>query len=109
MLMTEEIGERIRNLREVNGYTREKFAESAKISKRFLYEIESGRKKFSAETLCRIASELNVSCDYIMRGWDYNNLSLEKRNAVCLLNRFSAEQMGVVLDMLDNMYYLGQS
>ena len=33
-------GQRIRNLREVNRYTREKLAELAEISPKFLYEIE---------------------------------------------------------------------
>ena len=49
-------GQRIRNLREVNRYTREKLAELAEISPKFLYEIEVGAKGFSADTLSRIAS-----------------------------------------------------
>ena len=35
------IGGRIRALRELNRYTREKFAEIADISPKFLYEIET--------------------------------------------------------------------
>lgn len=46
-------GQRIRNLREVNRYTREKLAELAEISPKFLYEIEVGAKGFSADTLSR--------------------------------------------------------
>ena len=40
------IGGRIRALRELNRYTREKFAEIADISPKFLYEIETGQKDF---------------------------------------------------------------
>lgn len=61
-------GQRIQYLRELNGYTRERFSEKVKISSKFLYEIELGRKGFSAEVLLNIAKTLAVSCDYIMTG-----------------------------------------
>ncbi len=61
-------GARIRQLREANRYTREKFAELADISPKFLYEIETGQKGFSADTLYRIAKSLSVSCEYILSG-----------------------------------------
>lgn len=44
------VGERIRELREVQNYTREAFAEKIDISAKFLYEIETGKKGFSADT-----------------------------------------------------------
>ena len=62
------IGERIRNLRESRHYTREVMAEKADISAKFLYEIETGKKGFSADTLCKMSKALCVSCDYIMLG-----------------------------------------
>ena len=61
-------GQRIQYLRKLNGYTREAFSEKVKISSKFLYEIELGRKGFSAEVLLSIAKNLAVSCDYIMTG-----------------------------------------
>lgn len=61
-------GQRIQYLRKLNGYTRESFSEKVKISSKFLYEIELGRKGFSAEVLLSIAKNLAVSCDYIMTG-----------------------------------------
>ena len=36
------------------------------ISTKFLYEIEAGRKGFSANVLYKISKALNVSCDYIL-------------------------------------------
>lgn len=62
------IGKRIRRLREYQNFTRETFAEQVGVSVKFLYEIETGRKGFSADTLCKIANTLDVSCDYIMFG-----------------------------------------
>ena len=32
------------------------------------FQIEKGKKRFSAEVLCQIAKTLDVSCDYIMFG-----------------------------------------
>ena len=42
----------------------------AGISSKFLYEIESGKKGFSAVTLMKLSKALNVSMDYIMAGKD---------------------------------------
>lgn len=72
------IGERIRQLRETQNYTRESFAEKVEISAKFLYEIETGKKGFSADTLCRISKALSVSCDYIMLGEDTEHRGTEK-------------------------------
>lgn len=73
-----QIGARIRELREVRHYTREAFADKIGISSKFLYEIEAGKKNFSAETLCKIAQELSVSCDYIMSGEDEEHRGITK-------------------------------
>ena len=61
-------GERILMLRSDRGYTREQLAELANISEKFLYEIETGKKGFSAMTLLNISKALEVSLDYIMTG-----------------------------------------
>ncbi len=66
--MNAQIGIRIRRLREAQHETREGLAEKADISAKFLYEIETGKKGFSAEILCRLSQALSVSCDYIMLG-----------------------------------------
>ena len=63
-MSNKDAGERIRELRELQNYTREVFAEKVDISEKFLYEIEVGKKGFSADTLCRISKVLSVSCDY---------------------------------------------
>ncbi|MDO5403499.1 MAG: helix-turn-helix transcriptional regulator [Eubacteriales bacterium] len=62
------IGSRIRYAREKRGFSRDLFAESVGISSKFLYEIEAGRKGFSAEVLLNLARALSVSCDFIMFG-----------------------------------------
>ena len=61
-------GDRIRQLREAKRYTRDKLAEEVGITSKFLYEIEKGRRSFSAINLVGLAQALSVSCDYIMLG-----------------------------------------
>ncbi len=96
-------GARIRNLREINRYTREQFAEKADISPKFLYEIETGQKGFSADTLYRISKALSVSCEYILSGDNQNEYSEE---VLDLLKLFNSSQISTVSQMLKLMYEL---
>lgn len=84
--MTKAVGNRIRELREEFGITREELAEDTELSVKFLYEIEKGRKGISAVTLLKIAKRFSCSCDYIMTG--------EKRDW---------ERAGRILQMLESM------
>ena len=61
-------GNRIRICREKLRLTREDLAGIVDISTKFLYEIETGKKGFSASTLVRISDGLAVSCEYILLG-----------------------------------------
>lgn len=63
-----DAGERILLTRVMRGYTRERLAELAEISPKFLYEIEAGRKGFSALVLHNLCKALKVDCDYILTG-----------------------------------------
>lgn len=93
-----EIGERIRELREIQNYTREGLAEKVDISAKFLYEIEVGKKGFSADTLCRISKALSVSCDYIMYGEEKEHRSKEKM--ICVLEMLEPKQVSKMQDIL---------
>lgn len=63
-----EAGRRIQDVRNMRGYTREDLASRAGISPKFLYEIETGRKGFSAGNLYYMCHALEVRMDYIMFG-----------------------------------------
>lgn len=62
------VGERIKGLRLERKMTREELAEAADLSVSFLYEIETGKKSFSAYTLGNLSRALNVEADYILLG-----------------------------------------
>uniref|UniRef100_UPI004056E34E helix-turn-helix domain-containing protein n=1 Tax=Agathobacter sp. TaxID=2021311 RepID=UPI004056E34E len=92
------IGERIRELRELQSYTREAFAEKVDISAKFLYEIETGKRGFSADTLGRISVALSVSCDYIMFGEENGHYSGEK--IMCVLENMKPAQLYRIQNIL---------
>jgi len=61
-------GDRIRERREDRGWTQEKLADEAGISKGFLSDLENNKRNVSAEYALRIANALGVSLDYLIRG-----------------------------------------
>ncbi len=101
------VGERIRELRETQQYTREAFAEKAEISAKFLYEIEMGRKGFSADTLSRISKALSVSCDYIMFGEKAENHGSEK--IIGVLESLKPTQVIQIQRILKTLYEICDS
>lgn len=96
------VGERIRELREIQNFTREAFAEKVEISAKFLYEIETGKKGFSADTLSRISKALSVSCDYIMFGENLQNCGGEK--IICVLESLKPAQVYRIQTILKMLY-----
>lgn len=62
------IGNRIRLLREGQGKTRDRLSEEAEISPHFLFEIETGKKSMTSNTIINIAKALNVTTDFILTG-----------------------------------------
>ena len=55
-----QMGERIARARTFRELSRERLAEQAGITDRFLYDIESGRKSPSLEVFFRICDALNI-------------------------------------------------
>ncbi len=100
----DKAGLRIRNLREANRYTRKEFAEIAEISPKFLYEIETGQKGFSADTLYRISKALSVNCEYILAGDEQNDYNLEVLNSLKL---FSYSKNSKIKQLMELIYELG--
>ncbi len=100
----ENAGLRIRELRETNNMTREEFSEIAEISPKFLYEIETGQKGFSADTLYRIAKGLCVTTEYILTGDNHQELSEE---LVSTIGLFSNTQLESLNKLLKVIYELG--
>lgn len=105
--MDREVGRRIRELRESRNYSREGFARQVDISAKFLYEIEMGRKGFSADVLCRIAKGLSVSCDTIMFGADEE--SAGRQNIIRTLEMMEPRQISKMQSILVTLYEVCES
>lgn len=98
-MVRSEIGNRIKELREVHNFTREELAEKAEISSKFLYEVEKGRKGLSADTLMKISKTLSCSCDYILTGTNATDETTDKLHV--LLERFDSKQKEQALNVLE--------
>lgn len=61
-------GDRIRKLREKKGWTLDYLAEKAKVSKGFLSEIENDKANVGSKILLKIATALDASVDYLLKG-----------------------------------------
>lgn len=96
-------GYRIKELRKARGYTREELSEMASISSKFLYEIENGKKGFSAENLYKIANSLNVKCDYILSG---HSTDCYEKEATKMLEMFDDYQIDKIRNLLSIVYEL---
>lgn len=62
------IGNRVRLIREAQGKTRDKLSEEADISPHFLFEIETGKKSMTANTIINLSKALNVTTDFLLLG-----------------------------------------
>ncbi len=101
-VLCKDAGGRIRSTRKSRGMTRDALAEKSGISSKFLYEIEQGKKRFSAETLCRIANTLDVSCDYIMSG---KLIPHEDETGIAeVIALFDSEQQRKMIPILKELY-----
>ena len=69
------LGEKIKRLRKMRGYTQEQFSELIDITPRNLSRIEVGESFVSAETLDKILNALNVPADIL---FSYEHLKGEK-------------------------------
>lgn len=63
-----EMGERIKNQRLLQGYSRERLAELASITPRYCYDLELGLKNMSLNTLYKLSDSLHIPTDYILFG-----------------------------------------
>ena len=81
MSHSDTVGRRIKHVRTEKGFTLEKLAELAGLSKSFLWEVEQNRSGISGGRLLQIANALGTSVDYLLRGdpvpKEYESQSIE--------------------------------
>jgi transcriptional regulator with XRE-family HTH domain len=66
MVSQEQVGKTIVRLRKQRGLSQEKFALEAGIDRRYLSDIENGKRNVSFEVLNRVASYFNISLSFFI-------------------------------------------
>lgn len=75
MFNNKEIGNKIKNLRKINGYTQEEIAEKLDIGDRIkISRIENGKQSMTANEMIKFCKLLNISLDSLINN---DNLSSE--------------------------------
>lgn len=94
------MGTRIRNQRELLGYTREQLAERLEVSTKFCSDIELGIKGMSINTLAKLSEILCFSTEYILFG-DYSELNqAEEDMLLSFLNRCPSEKRSSLITII---------
>jgi transcriptional regulator with XRE-family HTH domain len=73
-----DIGSRIREEREKLGLSRE----IVELSSYYIGQIERGERNMSLETLLKISSSLNISIDYILKGYTHYMENILAKEAI---------------------------
>lgn len=100
------IGQRIKELRLKRRMTREDLAEAAELSVSFLYEIETGKKGFSAYTLGNLSKALNIESDYILlgeleEGSSKSQIGVLSRKSLLYVQRKLIEMYNEIQELID--------
>ena len=95
---------RIRNSRENQGYTRERFAEMLDVSVSYMAEVERGKTGVSLKTLVKICKVLGLSADYILFGDERSSddLLLDK------LHRIDDKYLPLLDKMITELLAIGE-
>lgn len=97
--MKEEIGKRIKEIRENMGMTKESFAKLLGISGQYLGIVEHGKSYLSIEKVKILCDLTHLSSDYILFGKNTNIVNDTKD----LLSDFSESQIELGCDMLKKL------
>ena len=74
-----DFGQRIRELRRIQGKTQEELAADMNISYDHIKKIEMGIRACSIDLLLEFSTYFDVSIDYLLTGRDYESVRAKKR------------------------------
>ncbi|WPC42794.1 helix-turn-helix transcriptional regulator [Clostridium sp. JS66] len=93
-----DVGLRIKLEREKLGYSREKFSEMVNIAPVYLGQLERAERKMSLDTFVKVASNLNLSLDYLIFGDQIYNIN--KDELIDIINNSSKRELNVISQIL---------
>lgn len=98
------IGERIRQIRRIQGKTQELFADENYISTSYLALLETGRRTASIDVLVRIAESCHTTVDYLLFGTPDSSDSPLSRKFTELCSQYPKETIEKSLKLIE--FYL---
>lgn len=87
----------IREIRKEKKMTMEQLSEKCGITPKYLGHIERGNRMPSFSVLSKIAIELNVTCEFLIRGYEFK---LEDNELQTLLNKCSYKELRAIYDLV---------
>ena len=91
-----DVGKRVRLVRNELGWTQDKLASKANMSKSFLSDVERGGRDISSDYLLRLANAMGASLEFLLRG-EETPLRREEISVPPALSE-AAEQLGLRWD-----------
>lgn len=95
------LGQRVKELRKQNGYTREEFSEMLSVSPRFLASVECGEVGVSISTLKSISLLLKVPTDYLIGISNPEDTDLSRQLAIKKIDSIDDKYLCCVNTFLD--------
>lgn len=95
-----EMGKRIKLEREKNNMTRDALSEAVGISSIYLSQLERQERAGSLTVICKIASALNISLDYLIYGND--SIEVSKEDIIEKINTVDSKRTLQVIDTILN-------
>lgn len=75
--LAQQLGARIRELRNINGWTQKELAQRIGIHKSVISYFELGERFPAYDTLLRIADTFKVSTDFLLKGGEVRQIDVE--------------------------------
>jgi len=95
-----DLGQRIRDARELRGLSQEELAAGARINNSFLSQIERGLKAPSLKTLHALATELEVGLAQLFADEETTTSTLVEQEVAVLLEAAPASRRKALVDLL---------
>jgi len=97
----EQVGERIRSLRNARALSQQALAEKAGISYKYLGEVERGQVNVSVEVLVKIASAMGVAPGMLLDSECPFEIQKEIDRVSALMTNMTKEQRALVVDIAE--------
>ena len=95
-----DMGQRIKETRQNQGLSQERFAELVITSVSYINRIEAGQSKPRLSTMIRIADTLGASIDELLYGKATQGETTDQNNYTVLLEDCSMDELSIIVDTL---------